>query len=166
MDASPTPAIDPARVVRVSFTSGSTGRPKAMAITHRTLMARIIDSEFARLGLSERVLSLGGVSSSGFSYAMQAFAAGRTICFAPLENALECIGYFNVAEVRGSVLQIAELTRSRNEVDGWTPLAKISAGAAYLPFELADEIRALSGARSPIHTHRLKPAASPAPTAK
>ncbi|MBX9760420.1 MAG: acyl--CoA ligase [Beijerinckiaceae bacterium] len=144
-DARPITQVDPARVVRLSFTSGSTGRPKAVAITHRALMARIIAGEFARLGLSERVLSLGGVSSSGFNYALQAFAAGRTICFAPQANAIECIGYFSVPEIRGSVLQIAGLLRSRNETDGWTPLARISAGAAYLPVELAEEIRTAFG---------------------
>ncbi|MFN3892481.1 MAG: class I adenylate-forming enzyme family protein [Beijerinckiaceae bacterium] len=137
----PLPHFQPNRIVQVAFTSGSTGRPKPIAYTERALSARVARNFLVGIGKTERIMSAYGISGPGFQQALQMLTCGRTICFAPPPDILRVTSYYNVEELRGSVAQIRGLLNDNETAGRPVHLKQISAGGAYLPYQLAQEIR-------------------------
>ena len=139
----PTPREHPTleKVARISFTSGSTGEPKAISYTHKVLQDRVFKLFLAGVGSHERVMSAYGLSGPGFIQALQTMCGGRTICFAQQDDLLSLMTYLRVDEVRGSVIQLRALLLDQTSQGRPASLKMVSAGGAYLPFSLAEEIR-------------------------
>lgn len=103
-------------VCRIDLSSGSTGLPKAFAVSVDTLNRWIV--EFFTLvggGTWERMLCLIPLSSAwGFSLAIHALYAGRTLCFAgSARETLDMVALYGVDCIAGTFQHVRELVEAQ-----------------------------------------------------
>ena len=78
-----------ADVRMIVFTSGTTGKPKQVVQSRKTWQQRLLLVNNATLANYERALIVPGLSSSfGLNRAYDVLHAGKTVCFAPNEQAM------------------------------------------------------------------------------
>ncbi len=137
---------DPDDVFRYVYSSGTTGRPKCVAITNRSMEARIAH---ILLTLNRRSSAGAEVNLMGFSTTLGIMApffthtVGALLCYPanPAET-LQMIRLFNVSSVNGAVVQIKMLVDALGSAPPPANLKSVGIAAAKVPLGLLHEVRA------------------------
>lgn len=111
-------AVDPERVMRVSFTSGSTGVRKPIAHNSENLLNSVVGETFWKVETEQSVLSRFGLQSLvGFDIAVGSLVNGRSLAFAHDDDAaLRLVERFGVNVIIGSTDQVASLANTQAKV--------------------------------------------------
>lgn len=106
----------PDDICRVMLSSGTTGYPKAIGFTVKDIESRLVTYGLRAGGAAwDRMLCLPGLSTNfGYSFALVALAAGKTVCFAgSAREALQMIARLGVDCMVASTQQLKEMVEQQ-----------------------------------------------------
>jgi acyl-coenzyme A synthetase/AMP-(fatty) acid ligase len=118
------------------FTSGTTGRPKRIVRTRRGWDQRILFNGTSAFQNYERVvLSMGASNAMGFTRCYEVLYAGKTVCFAPLGQAmLWLVNTYDIDLIMASPQQVLGLAELQEKVTRYPleALKTVSIGGSIL----------------------------------
>lgn len=137
---------NPDDVVRYVYSSGTTGRPKCVALTNRSLEARIAHLHFS---MHQRTLQGAALNMIGFSTIagimapMIAHTNGALLCFSSnYAEALNLVRLFNVTAIAGAVVQLQGLLKALGDAAPPPSLGAIAISGSKISIRMLTEIRA------------------------
>lgn len=133
-------------MVRYVYSSGTTGQPKCVALTNRSLEARIAHT---CLSMNQRTLQGAALNMIGFSTIagimapIITHATGSLLCFSgSYAEALSMMRLFNVTSLGGAVVQIQGLLKVLGDAAPPSSLRCVAVAGSKLPIRMLNEIRA------------------------
>ncbi len=91
MDVAPGPELaGPRALAYVIYTSGTTGQPKGVLVEHRSILRLVLDTNYIRLGPSDRILMTGALSFDASTFEIWgALLNGGALCRPPERGVLD-----------------------------------------------------------------------------